>query len=161
MPDLRNLTAFIVVAALIVIVPGVDMALVTRNALRGGRPGALATALGMNVGVAVWVLAAALGLAAAIRASQTVFDAARLGGALYLIYLGARSLVSAHQSKQLPAARGARPPRRGFPASRALAVCWFIAVERRQPLTAVRLRRRRRAGSARTFISTILPCAIV
>lgn len=105
MPDLRNLTAFIVVAALIVIVPGVDMALVTRNALRGGRPGALATALGMNVGVAVWVLAAALGLAAAIRASQTVFDAARLGGALYLIYLGARSLVSAHQSKQLPAAR--------------------------------------------------------
>jgi threonine/homoserine/homoserine lactone efflux protein len=93
-----HLIPFIGLAGLIVITPGVDMALVTSNGLRGGREPALASAFGVSLGVAIWALAAALGLAAAVRASQTVFDAVRLGGAVYLILLGLRSIVNARGS---------------------------------------------------------------
>jgi threonine/homoserine/homoserine lactone efflux protein len=45
---------FLAVAVVVVITPGVDMALVTKNALVHGRRQALATAFGVNVGIAAW-----------------------------------------------------------------------------------------------------------
>ena len=107
-----RLLAFIAVVWVILITPGVDMALVTRNALRGGRATALATAVGVNTGVAVWALAAALGLAAAVQASQTLFDAVRLAGAAYLILLGIRSLLASRRAGETyPSNDSADPPR--------------------------------------------------
>jgi threonine/homoserine/homoserine lactone efflux protein len=102
-----HLLPFIGVVWLILVTPGVDMALVTRNALRGGRAAAVATAFGVNTGVAVWALAAACGLAAAIQASATLFDIVRLGGAAYLIALGIRSLIGSASAEDpdLPPAR--------------------------------------------------------
>jgi threonine/homoserine/homoserine lactone efflux protein len=44
----------------VVVTPGVDMALVTKNALFHGRRPALATAVGINVGILFWTTAAAL-----------------------------------------------------------------------------------------------------
>lgn len=84
--------AFLAVAAIVVITPGVDMALVTKNALRHGRRSAVATALGVNLGIVVWTGAAGLGLAALIAASAAAFAAIKLAGALYLIYLGVQAL---------------------------------------------------------------------
>src|SRR5260370_28930492 len=55
-----RLLPFFVVAVIVVITPGVDMALVTRNALVHGRGQALATAFGVNVCIAAWTVAAAL-----------------------------------------------------------------------------------------------------
>ena len=46
-----QLLPFLAVAAVVVVTPGVDMALVTRNALLHGRRPALATAVGINVGI--------------------------------------------------------------------------------------------------------------
>lgn len=83
---------FLVVAVIVVVTPGVDMALVTKNALVHGRRAALATAFGVNVGIALWTLAAALGVAAVVRASAAAFDVVKLAGALYLVYLGIQSL---------------------------------------------------------------------
>jgi threonine/homoserine/homoserine lactone efflux protein len=60
-----QLLPFLAVAAVVVVTPGVDMALVTKNALLHGRRPALATAVGINVGILLWTTAAALGLAAA------------------------------------------------------------------------------------------------
>ena len=45
--------AFAGVVAVIVVVPGPDMAIVTRNALRSGFRAALASALGVEVGLVV------------------------------------------------------------------------------------------------------------
>lgn len=87
-----DLGAFLVVAAIVVITPGVDMAVVTRNALMDGRRAALLTALGINLGVLFWVMAAALGLAAVVAASATAFAAIKFAGAVYLIYLGLMAL---------------------------------------------------------------------
>ena len=87
-----HLVPFLVVSAVVIITPGVDMALVTKNALLHGRRPAIATAIGVNVGIMFWTIAAAVGLAALIAASQTAFTVIKLGGAVYLVGLGAAAL---------------------------------------------------------------------
>ena len=93
-----DLGPFLLVAAIVVITPGVDMAVVTRNALLDGRRAAVLTALGINLGVMFWVTAAALGLAAVVAASATAFAAIKLAGAVYLVYLGAMVLRSGQRA---------------------------------------------------------------
>jgi len=75
-----------------VVTPGADMALVTKNALLHGRRSALATAFGINLGILFWTVAASLGLAALVAASQAAFTIVKLAGAAYLLYLGVQSL---------------------------------------------------------------------
>src|SRR5436190_20165855 len=87
-----HLLPFLAVSAIVVVTPGVDMALVTKNALLHGRPAAQATAVGVNLGIFFWTVAASLGLAAVIAASAPAFTAIKLAGALYLIYLGLQAL---------------------------------------------------------------------
>jgi threonine/homoserine/homoserine lactone efflux protein len=86
----------------VVVTPGVDMALVSKNALQHGRRVALLTALGINAGIVVWTAAAALGVAALIRASATAFTVLKLAGAAYLVFLGLQAIW---------------PSRRGHPAA--------------------------------------------
>ena len=50
----EHFAAFVAVSALVIVTPGPDMALVARNALRGGRRGAIATAVGIVSGLAAW-----------------------------------------------------------------------------------------------------------
>jgi len=85
---LHGLAAFIALATLLVITPGPDMALVTKNAFLRGRAAAVFTALGVNAGIAVWTVAAALGVATILRASAPAFMALKILGSVYLIYLG-------------------------------------------------------------------------
>jgi RhtB (resistance to homoserine/threonine) family protein len=108
-----QLGPFLVVAAIVVITPGVDMALVTRNALMHGRRAAVMTAFGINVGILFWVMAAALGLAAVVSTSATAFGAIKLAGAAYLIYLGLQALRSARRNR-----RETQPLARLAPSSR-------------------------------------------
>jgi RhtB (resistance to homoserine/threonine) family protein len=92
-----NITAFAGVAALVILAPGPDTALVTKNALRHGRRAALATSFGVVSGLVAWTLAAALGIAAIVRASETAFTVLKLVGAAYLIYLGVQALRAARR----------------------------------------------------------------
>jgi len=92
---MRDLVAFAGVAAIIIVLPGPDMALVLRNGVVSGRRAALETALGINAGLLVWALAAALGIAALLNASATAFTALKLAGAAYLVWLGLRALRDA------------------------------------------------------------------
>jgi RhtB (resistance to homoserine/threonine) family protein len=92
-----HLWLFIGIAAVVIIVPGPDTALVTKNALLHGRRAALGTAFGVNAGIAVWTLAAALGVASVVRASDVAFNALKLIGAAYLIWLGVQALMSARR----------------------------------------------------------------
>ena len=107
---------FLAVAAIVVITPGVDMALVTRNALMHGRRAAVMTAFGINVGILFWVMAAALGLAAVVSTSASAFAAIKLAGAAYLVYLGLQALRSARRDRQEhePSVRSAPSSRLAF-----------------------------------------------
>jgi threonine/homoserine/homoserine lactone efflux protein len=93
-----SLLAFISISVFVIVTPGPDTALVVRNTLVGGRGGGVFTALGIVAGQAIWVFATSLGIVALLVASEPIFHAVRLGGAAYLIYLGARSLYEALQS---------------------------------------------------------------
>ena len=105
-----QLLPFIAVAAVVVVTPGVDMALVTKNALLHGRRTALATAVGINVGILFWTTAAALGLAAVIAHSTTAFTVIKLAGALYLVYLGLQVLRASRRRPRMSAAPATRAP---------------------------------------------------
>jgi len=90
--DARFVTYLLVSAALIV-APGPDMALVTRNALRGGRRAASQTAFGVAIGLVLWGIASVAGVAALLGTSAAAFAVVKLAGAAYLTILGVRSLM--------------------------------------------------------------------
>jgi threonine/homoserine/homoserine lactone efflux protein len=82
------LLAFTGVALLLTITPGLDMALVVRSALTHGRDHAAVTGLGICTGALLWGLAAAVGVAALIAASDLAYTVLKVAGAAYLIWLG-------------------------------------------------------------------------
>jgi threonine/homoserine/homoserine lactone efflux protein len=84
--------AFLVVAAVVIVAPGPDFALTVRNAVTRER--GVATAFGVATGLLVWAVAAAAGLAALLVASRPAFEALRLLGAAYLVWLGLAKLYS-------------------------------------------------------------------
>jgi len=90
--------AFLAVAVVVIVTPGPDTALTIKSTLFGGRRAGVATALGVAGGQAVWALAASVGLAALIAASEPVFRAIQLAGAAYLVYLGLQALAAAIRS---------------------------------------------------------------
>lgn len=87
--------AFLAVSVLLIVTPGPDTALVLRNSLWGGRRAGLSTAAGVSLGLATWTIAASLGIAALIQASEPAFLILRLVGAAYLTYLGVQALLAA------------------------------------------------------------------
>ncbi len=87
--------AFLAISLLLAIAPGPDTALATRNALVGGRQAAVFTVLGIAIGLAVWTLAAAAGIAALLQASKPAFEALKVVGSVYLAYLGVQALRAA------------------------------------------------------------------
>ena len=91
---LTAVLTFTLAATLIVLLPGPDTLVVLRNLVRGGRRTAALTVLGVLCGLVVWVVAAALGLAALLRASEAAYTALRWAGAAYLLWLGVQSLRS-------------------------------------------------------------------
>jgi threonine/homoserine/homoserine lactone efflux protein len=91
------MTAFLVVAALIVVTPGPDMALVTGNALNRGRRAAFATAAGVCTGLVIWTGASAAGLVAVLSTSAVAFTVVKLAGAAYLVILGIQALLGARR----------------------------------------------------------------
>ncbi|ANZ15688.1 LysE family translocator [Streptomyces noursei] len=101
---LTSLIGFTVVAALLTVSPGPDFAVVLRTALGSGRRAALCSALGIAAGCFVWGLAGAVGLTAMLAASQTAYDALRVTGAVYLVWLGVQALRGARRRRGADAA---------------------------------------------------------
>jgi RhtB (resistance to homoserine/threonine) family protein len=91
----RDPLVFLGVITLLTITPGADMAMVSRSVFMGGRRAAFATTLGIAAGCLIWAIASAAGVAAVLAASETAYDALRLVGAAYLVWLGVQSLMAA------------------------------------------------------------------
>ena len=113
-----SFAAFVGISAVVIITPGPDTILTIRNTLTGGRPAGLATAAGVALGQSAWTVAASLGLAAVLIASQPAFLAIRLLGAAYLVYLGVhlvRDAVRGGPAREGSISPGVRlPPRTAF-----------------------------------------------
>lgn len=89
---MTELLAVVTITILAVISPGPDFAMVTRNSLLLSRRAGLLTALGIGGGVLVHVTYTILGVGILIQQSIWLFDALKLVGAAYLIWLGIRML---------------------------------------------------------------------
>ncbi|MET7969390.1 LysE family translocator [Micromonospora sp. NPDC005305] len=85
---------FAIAALVLIMLPGPDQALITRNALVGGRSGGVLTVVGGVLGLSVHAGAAALGLSALLLASATAFTILKIVGAVYLLWLAAQMLWS-------------------------------------------------------------------
>ena len=72
--------------------PGLDTALVVRTAVAHGRRRGFAVALGVSTGILIWGAAAAVGVSELLVTSRVAYDAVRLAGAVYLVWLGAAML---------------------------------------------------------------------
>lgn len=101
------MVTFAIAALVLIMLPGPDQALITRNALVGGRRGGLLTMVGGVLGLAVHAGAAALGLSALLLASATAFTVVKIVGALYLLWLAIHMLWSATRSRRSPVAEQA------------------------------------------------------
>jgi threonine/homoserine/homoserine lactone efflux protein len=87
--------AFIALAALLTISPGADTVLTLRNTLSGGTRAGLYTAAGVCSGFVFQPLLATLGVAALFVKLPLAFAAVKMAGAVYLVFLGVRSLSEA------------------------------------------------------------------
>ena len=98
---------FAIAAIVLVMMPGPDQVLITRNALAGGLWGGLMTLVGGAFGLTVHASAAALGLSALLLASSTAFTVLKIVGVAYLLWLGVQTLRAARKSRREPADDGA------------------------------------------------------
>ena len=94
--------SFLVFAAVLVLVPGPDFAVVTRNTLAAGAWRGRWSAAGVASSNAVQGVAAAAGLGALIVKAQPVFEAIRWVGVGYLVYLGIQAVRSAIRGEYPP-----------------------------------------------------------
>src|ERR1700742_4285177 len=87
-----GLLPFLGISILLILIPGPDTAVVTKNALLGGRHSGVFAAIGVSIGLTIWTIAAALGIAALLKASAVAFLVLKLVGAVYLIWIGVQML---------------------------------------------------------------------
>ncbi|MFM9380813.1 LysE family translocator [Pseudomonas sp. UV AK001] len=94
----------ITITLLACISPGPDFALVSRNGLLLSRRAGVLTAMGIGLGVLVHVGYTLLGLGLVLQQSPWLFNALKLAGAAYLVYLGIKMLRSRADAQQPDAA---------------------------------------------------------
>lgn len=80
--------------------PGPAVLAIIANALRFGRPGGLATALGVVTGSLAWGVVSALGLGALLAERPGLLHALGLLGGCYLLWLGWRALHAARERRR-------------------------------------------------------------
>lgn len=107
--DTTTLAVFIPTVLVLALSPGSDMIFITANALSSGKRGGIFSALGVTSGAFTHAVLAAFGLTAIIAAWQPAYETVRIGGALYLGYLGVKMLLS-KQSPLAVRAAGTRKP---------------------------------------------------
>ena len=94
LPSSSNLTAFLLLALVIIVVPGPGVLFTIGRALILGTKAALLSVLGNAVGVGVQIVVISLGLGVAIQQSELLFLAIRVFGAGMIMYLGIKAVLS-------------------------------------------------------------------
>ena len=106
MPTLSNQIAFALVALAMVLTPGPNMIYLISRSLCQGRAAGLISLGGVALGFVFYMLSAALGITALIMAVPLAYDALRIAGAVYLLYLAWQALKpggrSPFQVRDLP-----------------------------------------------------------
>lgn len=78
---------FLVLSLIVVVAPGTGVVYTLANGLAGGGRRSIAAAFGCTMGILPHLAAAVFGLAALLHASAIAFQAVKIAGVVYLIYL--------------------------------------------------------------------------
>ncbi len=89
-----NYTGFIIAAVILNLTPGVDTFYVLTRCVAQGRTAGLVSAAGITTGCVVHVLCTAFGLSVILSTSALAFHLVKWAGALYLIYMGIKTLMT-------------------------------------------------------------------
>ncbi|MCJ8303441.1 LysE family translocator [Shewanella sp.] len=87
-----------VIGALIVVSPGADFVLVLKNSVTSGRAAGVWTAVGISLAIGVHIGYTLLGIGYLISHNVFLFNMIKYAGALYLIYIGLKSILTANAS---------------------------------------------------------------
>ncbi|MDJ0712460.1 MAG: LysE family translocator [Woeseiaceae bacterium] len=86
-----SLIALVVATAILVAIPGPNVALIVANSLKNGFRAGVATVVGTTVGVGVQLALVVFGLAAVITLAAEALQWVKWAGVVYLVYLGIRT----------------------------------------------------------------------
>lgn len=100
--ELSTLGTFVAVVLGLFLIPGPAVLLVLTRTIQGGRKTGILTGLGIATGDFIHTLCAAIGLSALLMTSALAFNAVKLVGAAYLVYLGIRALMEKPSDARLP-----------------------------------------------------------
>ncbi len=98
MPSIESLLAFGIASLALLVIPGPAVLYIINRSVADGRNVALAAVAGLEMGNFMHVIAATVGLSAVIATSAAMFSAVKWIGAVYLIYIGIRTLVTKPQA---------------------------------------------------------------
>lgn len=96
--DAASLTIFISATIILIVVPGPSILYIVARSLEQGRMAGIISSLGINLSGIPHVIFAAFGLSAILMKSALAFSIIKYLGAIYLIYLGIRTLTSKAQN---------------------------------------------------------------
>ena len=106
MPDFNNWLAFGLISLGMVLTPGPNMVYLISRSICQGRTAGLISLGGVALGFVFYMVCAALGITAIVMAIPFAYDALRIGGALYLLYLAWQAVKPGGRSpfevRQLP-----------------------------------------------------------
>ena len=108
MPSGSTLLVFAGATLLLLALPGPSVLYVVARTVEQGRAAGLVSVLGLETGALIHVGAAAAGVSALVASSPGAFAALRYGGAAYLLWLAARTLLRARGSSPGPGAPASR-----------------------------------------------------
>lgn len=106
--------AFLSAALVVQLVPGPGMLFILANGIAGGPRAGVAAACGAATGMVVHTFAAALGLAALFAHAPSAYDALRIAGAAYLLWLAIGHFRSASGKELAEPVHEPRSVRRVF-----------------------------------------------
>jgi len=87
-----HIEAFLIAITILTMTPGLDTTLVIRNTSRGGEKDGLITSLGICSGLFFHASLSAVGISLVLSQSPQLFQAVKMIGALYILYLGVQGL---------------------------------------------------------------------
>ncbi|MDE5455373.1 LysE family transporter [Bradyrhizobium sp. CSA112] len=128
MQELVTLASIVAALAVGVVSPGPSFVMVARVAVASTRSRALASALGMGAGGAVFGAAALLGLQSVLLAVPALYAGLKIVGGLYLCYLGYLIFRSAQQPLATAGADGRSSPQDKYPGSRGTLRAFWLGV---------------------------------
>ncbi len=91
-----HLLTFLLLSTILIVVPGPSVLFTVSRGIIFGPLGAVLTVVGNTIGIAIQGILVAFGVGTLVEHSTLAFDAFRLVGAAYLVYLGLRTVTKAN-----------------------------------------------------------------